>query len=164
MEILRASLKPEFLNRIDEVVLFNSLEREQLRQIVVLQLELLTKRLADRRLDLNVSEAALDFIVNHGFDPVYGARPMKRAIQRYIQDPLAIKILEGAYRENERVTVDHLVRSRRAQYHLNHRSGIHGIQAGAAKKMPLLNAELFLAQRKVAHQSVQPPISPRCIA
>ena len=108
MEILRASLKPEFLNRIDEVVLFNSLEREQLRQIVVLQLELLTKRLAERRLDLNVSEAALDFIVNHGFDPVYGARPMKRAIQRYIQDPLAIKILEGSYKENERVNVDHL--------------------------------------------------------
>ncbi len=107
MEILRASLKPEFLNRIDEVVLFNSLEREQLRQIVVLQLELLTKRLLERRLDLNVSEAALDFIVNHGFDPVYGARPMKRAIQRYIQDPLAIKILEGAYKENERVTVDY---------------------------------------------------------
>lgn len=108
MEILRASLKPEFLNRIDEVVLFNSLEREQLRQIVVLQLELLTKRLIERRLDLHVSEAALDFIVNHGFDPVYGARPMKRAIQRYIQDPLAIKILEGAYKENEQVNVDHL--------------------------------------------------------
>jgi len=108
MEILRATLKPEFLNRIDEVVLFNSLEREQLRQIVVLQLELLTKRLLERRLDLNVSDAALDFIVNHGFDPVYGARPMKRAIQRYIQDPLAIKILEGAYKENERVTVDYL--------------------------------------------------------
>ena len=107
MEILRASLKPEFLNRIDEVVLFNSLEREQLRQIVVLQLELLTKRLLERRLDLNVSEAALDFIVNHGFDPVYGARPMKRAIQRYIQDPLAMKILEGAYKENERVTIDY---------------------------------------------------------
>jgi len=107
MEILRATLKPEFLNRIDEVVLFNSLEREQLKKIVVLQLELLTQRLAERRLDLHVSEAALDFIVNHGFDPVYGARPMKRAIQRYIQDPLAIKILEGVYKDNEKVHVDH---------------------------------------------------------
>jgi ATP-dependent Clp protease ATP-binding subunit ClpB len=82
MEILRSTLKPEFLNRIDEIVLFNSLEREHLKQIVTLQLELLTQRLAERRLELEVSEAALDFIVNHGFDPVYGARPMKRAIQR----------------------------------------------------------------------------------
>jgi len=107
MEILRATLKPEFLNRIDEVVLFNSLEIGELRRIVELQLELLTKRLADRRLDLEVSAAALDFIVSHGFDPVYGARPMKRAIQRYIQDPLALKILEGTFKENDRVRVDH---------------------------------------------------------
>jgi ATP-dependent Clp protease ATP-binding subunit ClpB len=107
MEILRATLKPEFLNRIDEIVMFHSLEREQIRQIAVLQLELLKQRLADRRLDLEVSDAALDFIVSHGFDPVYGARPMKRAIQRYIQDPLALKILEGALRENTRVQVDH---------------------------------------------------------
>jgi len=107
MDILRATLKPEFLNRIDEVVLFNSLEIAELRRIVALQLELLTKRLADRRLDLEVSEAALDFIVSHGFDPLYGARPMKRAIQRYIQDPLALKILEGGFKENDRVYVDH---------------------------------------------------------
>jgi len=108
MEILRATLKPEFLNRIDEIVLFNSLEREHLRQIVGLQLELLKQRLAERQLDLDVSEAALDFIVNHGFDPVYGARPMKRAIQRYIQDPLAIKILEGSCKDNQRVHVDYV--------------------------------------------------------
>jgi ATP-dependent Clp protease ATP-binding subunit ClpB len=107
MEILRATLKPEFLNRIDEVVLFNSLERNHLMKIVELQLELLKKRLAGKQLDLHVSEAALDFIVNHGFDPVYGARPMKRAIQRYIQDPLAIKILEGKYKHNAVVEVDH---------------------------------------------------------
>jgi ATP-dependent Clp protease ATP-binding subunit ClpB len=108
MEILRSTLKPEFLNRIDEIVLFNSLEREHLSQIVMLQLELLTQRLSERRLELNVSDAAIDFIVNHGFDPVYGARPMKRAIQRYIQDPLAIKILEGDYKDNQRVQVDYV--------------------------------------------------------
>jgi len=108
MEILRATLKPEFLNRIDEVVLFNTLERNQLRQIVALQLELLTQRLAERRLSLDVSEAALDFIVDHGFDPVYGARPMKRAIQRYIQDPLAIKILEGSCNDTACIKVDHV--------------------------------------------------------
>ncbi len=107
MEILRSTMKPEFLNRIDEVVLFNSLEIRELRRIVELQLELLTKRLADRRLELEVSAAALDFIVSHGFDPVYGARPMKRAIQRYIQDPLALKILEGGFKENDRIHVDH---------------------------------------------------------
>jgi len=107
MEILRASLKPEFLNRIDEIVLFDSLERDQLRKIVELQLELLSRRLKARRLTLHVKEAALDFIVDHGFDPVYGARPMKRAIQRYIQDPLALKILGGEFKEHDHVLVDH---------------------------------------------------------
>jgi len=108
MEILRATVKPEFLNRIDEVVLFKTLERDQLKKIVILQLELLTQRLAERQLTLDVNPTAIDFIVNHGFDPVYGARPMKRAIQRYIQDPLAIKILDGSYKDNVHIKVEHL--------------------------------------------------------
>ncbi len=106
MDVVRHTFKPEFLNRVDEIVLFNSLGMEQITFIVDIQLALLQKRLADRKLSFSLTDRAKEFIVQHGYDPVYGARPLKRAIQHYIQDPLALKILEGEFREGDTVSID----------------------------------------------------------
>lgn len=106
METVRHAFKPEFLNRIDEIILFNNLGVEQIKIIVDIQLALLEKRLAEQNLSIILTDSAKEFIVKHGFDPVYGARPLKRAIQKYIQDPLALKILEGEFKEGDTITVD----------------------------------------------------------
>jgi len=106
MEVLREACKPEFLNRLDEIIIFNSLEKDHIRKIVNIQLNFLRKRLEDKKIALQLSDKALDFIVNHGYDPIYGARPLKRAIQKQIQDPLAMMILEGKYKEGSKITVD----------------------------------------------------------
>jgi ATP-dependent Clp protease ATP-binding subunit ClpB len=105
-EALRAHFRPEFLNRIDEVVIFHSLSREQISHIVEIQLEGLRKRLGDRRLSLELTDAAKQLLANEGYDPVYGARPLKRAIQRRILDPLAQAVLRGEFLEGETVIVD----------------------------------------------------------
>ena len=106
MEVLRATFKPEFLNRIDEIVTFNSLGAEEIKKIVGIQIGYLTKRLEGNKITLKLTDAAETFLAETGFDPVYGARPLKRAIQHYIQDPLAMKILEGSVKEGDRITVD----------------------------------------------------------
>ena len=106
MDILRATFKPEFLNRIDEIVIFNSLGPEEIREIVGIQIGLLGKRLEANKITLELTDRAEAFLANTGFDPVYGARPLKRAIQHYIQDSLAVKILEGSVKEGDHVTVD----------------------------------------------------------
>ena len=106
MEVLRATFKPEFLNRIDEIVTFNSLGPEEIKKIVGIQIGLLSKRLEDNKITFRLTDAAETFLAENGFDPVYGARPLKRAIQHYIQDPLAMKILEGAVKEGDQITVD----------------------------------------------------------
>ena len=106
MDALRATFKPEFLNRIDDIVIFNSLGQKEIRKIVGIQISLLGKRLEDSKITLKLTDKAEEFIANTGFDPVYGARPLKRAIQRYIQDPLAVKILEGAVKEGDQVIID----------------------------------------------------------
>ena len=106
MAALRQAFKPEFLNRIDETVIFNSLGREQIKAIVEIQLGRLGRMLADRKLKLEVSDKAKALLAEKGYDPAYGARPLKRTIQRWIQDPLATKILAGEFREGERVKVD----------------------------------------------------------
>jgi ATP-dependent Clp protease ATP-binding subunit ClpB len=106
LDIVSQNFRPEFLNRIDEVVVFHPLEREQIRKIADIQLDYLRKRLADRDIQLKVSDKALDKISNTGFDPVYGARPLKRAIQSYIENPLAKEILEGKYAPGDTVLVD----------------------------------------------------------
>ncbi|MGH7771607.1 MAG: ATP-dependent chaperone ClpB [Candidatus Binatia bacterium] len=103
---LREAFKPEFLNRIDETVIFNSLGRGQIKEIVEIQLRRLTKLLADRKIGLELTDKAKEFLVEKGYDPVYGARPLKRTIQRLIQDPLALKILQGEFHEGERVKID----------------------------------------------------------
>ncbi|TMA09871.1 MAG: AAA family ATPase, partial [Deltaproteobacteria bacterium] len=103
---LREAFKPEFLNRIDETVVFNSLGRAQIKEIVEIQLRRLERMLAERKMSLEVTDRVKDFLAEKGYDPVYGARPLKRTIQRLIQDPLALKILEGEFREGEKIRVD----------------------------------------------------------
>ena len=104
-EALRSHFRPEFLNRIDDTIIFHSLRRNELRQIVALQVERLRKRLNERKLELNISEEATDWLANAGYDPVYGARPLKRAIQRELETPIAKAILAGAYEEGSSVQI-----------------------------------------------------------
>ena len=106
METLRSTFKPEFLNRIDEIVIFNSLGPEEIKKIVEIQINLLRQRLDDNKITLELTDRAKEFLANTGFDPVYGARPLKRTIQHFIQDPLAVKILEGSIKEGDHVNVD----------------------------------------------------------
>ena len=106
MAALRGHFRPEFLNRIDDIVVFHPLTKAEIRKVVEVQLGRLAKRLADRHLKLDLSPAALDLLAEHGYDPAYGARPLKRAIQRMILDPLAIKLIEGKILDGELVTID----------------------------------------------------------
>ncbi|MBN2124243.1 MAG: AAA family ATPase, partial [Deltaproteobacteria bacterium] len=106
MEALRSTFRPEFLNRIDEVIVFNSLGQEEIKKIVEIQMGYLGKRLAGVKIRLELTDRAKEYLANTGFDPVYGARPLKRTIQHLIQDPLATKILEGSISEGDCVTVD----------------------------------------------------------
>ena len=106
LQELRNTLRPEFLNRIDEVVVFRALDREQIAQIVGIQLEHLRRRLEAKRIELEVTEAAKALLGREGYDPTYGARPLKRTIQRLVQDPLALKLLEGEFKEGDTVTVE----------------------------------------------------------
>jgi ATP-dependent Clp protease ATP-binding subunit ClpB len=106
LEALRAHFRPEFLNRVDETVIFNSLGLEEIKRIVDLQVALLEKRLREKKLDIRLSDAAKEYVAREGFDPAYGARPLKRTIEREIQNPLALRILEGEFPEGSVVEVD----------------------------------------------------------
>ncbi|MEM7251252.1 MAG: AAA family ATPase, partial [Pseudomonadota bacterium] len=106
MEVVRGHFRPEFVNRIDELVVFQSLNQEQIRQIAGLQIGGLRKRLAYRDLDITLSDAALDLLADAGFDPVYGARPLRRAIQTRLENPLATHILSGEFLSGETIVVD----------------------------------------------------------
>jgi ATP-dependent Clp protease ATP-binding subunit ClpB len=106
MEDLRNAFRPEFLNRLDETIIFHRLDRKQLRQIVDVQLRHFEKRLADRELRLEITQAAKDFLANVGYDPTYGARPLKRAIQRYLENGLAEDILAGRFIAGDTIHVD----------------------------------------------------------
>lgn len=106
LEALRAHFRPEFLNRIDEIVIFHSLREKQIEQIVGIQLGRLDKLLKERKIVLELTEAARRLIAEHGYDPVYGARPLKRAIQKYLQDPLALKLLAGEFKDGDKITAD----------------------------------------------------------
>jgi ATP-dependent Clp protease ATP-binding subunit ClpB len=103
---LREAFKPEFLNRVDETIIFSSLGREEIKSIVDIQLKRLRQNLANRKMALEIAEAAKALLAEKGYDPVYGARPLKRTIQRLIQDPLAVKILAGEFKEGDTVKVD----------------------------------------------------------
>jgi ATP-dependent Clp protease ATP-binding subunit ClpB len=112
-EALRGHFRPEFLNRIDEIIIFDRLNDRQLTKIVDLQLERLIKRLESRNIFIRLSDGAKRLLAKEGYDPAYGARPLKRVIQREILDPLSLEILQGKFREGDHVTVevegDHLV-------------------------------------------------------
>jgi ATP-dependent Clp protease ATP-binding subunit ClpB len=105
-ERLHALFRPEFLNRIDETLLFRKLGKEQILGIVDLQLRFLSERLEEKRIALNVTLAAKQFLADEGYDPAYGARPLKRTIQNLVQNPLSKRLLEGAFGEGDTITVD----------------------------------------------------------
>jgi ATP-dependent Clp protease ATP-binding subunit ClpB len=106
MEALRSTFRPEFLNRVDDIVIFNSLGTEEIKKIVNIQIGTLSRRLEGNKITLALTDRAREFLAKTGFDPVYGARPLKRTIQHMIQDPLAVKILDGSVKDGDRVTVD----------------------------------------------------------
>jgi ATP-dependent Clp protease ATP-binding subunit ClpA len=106
LEALRHQFRPEFLNRVDDIIVFNTLSREHLTQIVNIQIENVGKLLKDRKVKLEVTEAARDLIISEGYDPQFGARPMRRAVQRLIQDPLALKLINGEFLEGDTILVD----------------------------------------------------------
>ncbi len=106
LDALRGHFRPEFINRIDDIVFFHSLDRGHIKLIVDIQLRGLLKRLADRKIHITLSDAAKDFLVREGYDPVYGARPLKRALQRLLLDPLALRVLDGEFRDGDTVVVD----------------------------------------------------------
>jgi ATP-dependent Clp protease ATP-binding subunit ClpB len=105
-EQMRDHFRPEFLNRIDEIVVFEALSKEQLADIAELQLERLRARLADRRLSLELTDAAKEVLAEAGWDPTYGARPLKRALQRLVENPLAQRLLAGEFAEDDTIRVD----------------------------------------------------------
>ena len=105
-DALREHFRPEFLNRIDEIIFFHALSREHLKQIVDIQLAGLVKRLEERKIHVQLTDGAKELLVREGYDPTYGARPLKRTIQRQILDPLALRVLEGDFVEGDTVIVD----------------------------------------------------------
>jgi ATP-dependent Clp protease ATP-binding subunit ClpB len=106
IDAVKAHFKPEFLNRIDELIIFHSLGIVEIKAIVGIQLKKLQQRLSERRLNLELTEKAREWLAKEGFDAAYGARPLKRVIQKEIQDQLAMKILEGKFREGDTITAD----------------------------------------------------------
>jgi ATP-dependent Clp protease ATP-binding subunit ClpB len=106
MDAMRNSFRPEFLNRIDEIIIFHGLQKSQLREIVKLQVTFLEKRLSEQKIALKISDSALDFLAEVGYDPVYGARPLKRAVQRYLETAIAKSILRGEFKAGDTVFVD----------------------------------------------------------
>ncbi len=105
-DLLHRQFKPEFLNRVDEIITFHGLTRDNLLQIVDIQIKRMSKRLAERKFKLTLTKEAKQFLVEVGYDPSYGARPLKRAIQRQIEDPLALEILEGRFNEGDHILID----------------------------------------------------------
>ncbi len=105
-ELLHKQFRPEFLNRVDEIITFHGLTREDLMQIVDIQIGRMAKRLEERKLTIELTREAKEFLVERGYDPAFGARPLKRAIQHYIEDPLALEILEGNFKEGDHILVD----------------------------------------------------------
>jgi ATP-dependent Clp protease ATP-binding subunit ClpB len=106
MDALRDHFRPEFLNRIDEIIFFHALDREHLKHIIDIQLAGLVRRLEERKIHVELTDAAKEQLVREGYDPMYGARPLKRTIQRRMLDPLALKVLEGDFVEGDTVIVD----------------------------------------------------------
>ena len=122
MEALRQHFRPEFLNRVDDVIVFSPLGEEQLTHIIELRLDDLRRLLADRKITIELTKPAKELLFIEGYDRAYGARPLKRAIQRLIQDPLALKILEGDVKHGDHVVVDADVPARQMKFTVSGRS------------------------------------------
>jgi ATP-dependent Clp protease ATP-binding subunit ClpB len=121
MNALQSHFRPEFLNRVDDIIIFNPLAKEQLAKIVDLRLEDLRRLLAERKISVELTDAAKELLFAEGYDPAYGARPLKRAIQRMIQDPLALKILDGEVLHGDHVVVD--AQNHKMTFHVSPRVG-----------------------------------------
>jgi len=106
MTALKENFRPEFLNRVDEIIIFNYLSKEEIKKIVDLELQKVAERLEKKKIEINVTQKAKEFLAEKGFDPNLGARPLKRVIQREVLDPLSLKIVSGEIKEGERVIVD----------------------------------------------------------
>jgi ATP-dependent Clp protease ATP-binding subunit ClpA len=106
MQALREHFRPEFLNRVDETIIFHALTRDELRRIVDLSAETLRRMLAERQLNLELTIAARDALADEGYDPHFGARPLKRTLQRRVQNPLAMRLLKGEFKPGDTVVVD----------------------------------------------------------
>jgi len=103
---MKKTFRPEFINRIDEIIVFHQLNEKQLRQVVELLVKELQERLADRKLGIELSDKAKSWLVKEGYDPAYGARPLRRAIERYVENPLSSKLLGGEFKKGDTVKVD----------------------------------------------------------
>jgi ATP-dependent Clp protease ATP-binding subunit ClpB len=121
MKALQEHFRPEFLNRVDDIIIFNPLGKEQLTRIVDLRLEDLRRLLAERKISIELTDAARDLVFSEGYDVNYGARPLKRAIQKLIQDPLALKILDGEVQQGDHVVVDAVAGEHRMKFKVSHR-------------------------------------------
>ncbi|MGH2726087.1 MAG: AAA family ATPase, partial [Actinomycetota bacterium] len=106
MAEVQSHFRPEFLNRVDEIVIFHRLGQDHLRQIVDIQVAQLERRLSERKIAIELSDKAREYLAERGFDPAYGARPLKRLIQREISDALALRLLQGEFAEGDKVTID----------------------------------------------------------
>jgi len=106
LAVVQAHFRPEFINRLDELVVFRPLDKKQIKSIAKIQLTYLEKRLAERQLKMEIDDKALELLGNVGFDPVYGARPLKRAIQQQLENPLAREILEGRFAAGDTIAID----------------------------------------------------------
>jgi ATP-dependent Clp protease ATP-binding subunit ClpB len=123
MTVLQSHFKPEFLNRVDDIIVFTPLGEEQLTKIIDLRLEDLSRTLAERKITMELTSAARELLFVEGYDRAYGARPLKRAIQRLIQDPLALKLLEGEIRAGDHVLVDGDLGSRKMNFTVSRGGG-----------------------------------------
>ena len=106
MTEVRKTFRPEFLNRLDEIIVFHELSEEQLRHVIDLLSKDLQKRLAERKLGVEITEKTKSWLAKEGYDPVYGARPLRRALEKYVENPLSIKVLSGEFKEGDTVMVD----------------------------------------------------------
>ncbi|MGC2325128.1 MAG: AAA family ATPase, partial [Candidatus Sulfotelmatobacter sp.] len=123
MTALHAHFKPEFLNRVDDIIVFRPLGKDQLVKIIELRLEDVRRLLADRKISLELTDAAKDLLFTQGYDPNFGARPLKRAIQKLIQDPLALKILDGEILHGDHIIVDADKRAGKMKFEVSKRVG-----------------------------------------
>ncbi|MGC9322857.1 MAG: ATP-dependent Clp protease ATP-binding subunit ClpC, partial [Kosmotogaceae bacterium] len=106
LEEVKRTFRPEFLNRLDEIVVFHQLTKDQIKVIIDILMRDMRKRLKEKNLELSLSDKAQDFLVEEGFNPVYGARPLKRALQKYVEDPLSEELLRGRFREGDVINVE----------------------------------------------------------